>query len=212
MFENTLGFAVAGLDTNDALIIERVCEELGFRKLTTVSLVESLRAGLGPEACAVLFVPDHQLEQALSYAERLEERPRIVLICEGCSARTAFQYAQRGVDALLEKPLDTPQMIKCLDEILLGPSTLQRMAASQLGRYSLKDAQQLVREAMVLEALARTRGNRHAAARLLGVDRRAVQLALKELQAEDSDELCLPVWSSHRPLYAARGARSYAAR
>jgi hypothetical protein len=76
--------------------------------------------------------------------------------------------------------------------MLNGPSTLQRVAASQLGRYGLKDAQQFVRRAMLQEALDRTGGNRHATARLLRVDRRAVQLALKELGTDAGPNLALP--------------------
>src|SRR5690606_8743851 len=69
---------------------------------------------------------------------------------------------------------------------LHGPSALDRMAAAHLGRYGLKDAQHVVRRSMIAEALGRTNGNRHAAARLLRVDRRAVQLALKELEDIES--------------------------
>ena len=50
-----------------------------------------------------------------------------------------------------------------------------------VGAIGLRDAVLLLRGAMLEEALARVNGSRHAAARLLGVDRKAIQRLIADL-------------------------------
>ena len=52
---------------------------------------------------------------------------------------------------------------------------IERLGSWMVGRMGVKDAVRALRVAMHAEALARVRGNRKAAAKLLGVDRRLVQ-------------------------------------
>ena len=59
--------------------------------------------------------------------------------------------------------------------------TIAAVARTILGRVGVKEAQKAVRVEMFREALRLVGGNRHAAARLLRVDRRYVLKMLKEI-------------------------------
>ena len=60
----------------------------------------------------------------------------------------------------------------------------ERAAGVQLGRLNLKQAQETVRRNMFMRAMEVTQGNRHAAARLLGVDRRYVIMMADKYREE----------------------------
>ena len=69
-------------------------------------------------------------------------------------------------------------------------------ARRSVGSVNVVDAQRLVRCAMFAAALERTSGNRHAAARLLGVDRRYVtKMAKKATEAPEAamNEVVRPI-------------------
>lgn len=58
---------------------------------------------------------------------------------------------------------------------------LRRIAKLLVGSVGLREAVALLRGAMLEEALERGKGSRHAAARLLGVNRRAIQRLVADL-------------------------------
>ena len=57
------------------------------------------------------------------------------------------------------------------------------LARDLVGQLGLKEAQELLREEMYSEALARSGGSRRAAARILGINRRCVQRLVGALAA-----------------------------
>ena len=95
-----------------------------------------------------------------------------------------FDLAYSGVGAFLEKPFTPEALEQRITHISTGAPFLARLARAYVGVYGVLEAQRLVRHAMFQEALERTQGNRHAAARLLQVDRRAVQLMAAQLGCE----------------------------
>jgi DNA-binding NtrC family response regulator len=60
---------------------------------------------------------------------------------------------------------------------------LRKMARLLVGRVGLRDAVSMLRSAMVEEALERANGSRHGAARLLRVNRRAIQRHASEARS-----------------------------
>lgn len=76
--------------------------------------------------------------------------------------------------AELERPEQDERRIQTAEDALL------RAARENIGRRGVKEAQKAVRVEMFREAFRREKGNRHAVARLLGVDRRYVLKMLKE--------------------------------
>jgi len=64
-----------------------------------------------------------------------------------------------------------------------GKAMCRSMARTLVGRLGLKEAQELLRDEMYAEALARSGGSRRGAARVLGINRRCVQRLAAELVA-----------------------------
>jgi DNA-binding NtrC family response regulator len=125
--------------------------------------------------------------ELFALANRLPAPPATLAITGHASRELVFDLAYLGVSAFLEKPFTPDQF----EQRVLGithsaPQLLARLARAYVGVYGVREAQRLVRHAMFHEALERTNGNRHAAARLLQVDRRAVQLMAAQLGRESN--------------------------
>jgi hypothetical protein len=67
-----------------------------------------------------------------------------------------------------------------------GEAQCRELARLLVGRLGLKQAYQALRAAMYQEALQRAGGSRRGAARLLGIDRRCVQLYADEVGASSA--------------------------
>ena len=117
-------------------------------------------------------------------ALQLQSGPRLVALSSPqCPSELAFGLPQRGVRALLTKPVSAESISHALSAA--DPAEeLERVARARVGIIGAKEAQALVRKTMFQEALRRCRGNRHAAARMLRVDRRVVQIMFNTLEKE----------------------------
>jgi two-component system response regulator HydG len=126
--------------------------------------------------CDLCLGADSGLE-LFALANRLPVPPAMLAITGHAPRELVFELACSGVSAFMEKPFTPDQFEQRVSSISTrAPQLLARLARAYVGVYGVREAQRLVRHAMFHEALERTQGNRHAAARLLQVDRRAVQL------------------------------------
>lgn len=80
-----------------------------------------------------------------------------------------------GLFRILVRPLAPEAVADCVTASRDVRLSLTSLTRSLVGRVSMKDAQRVLRHSMSQLALRRTGGSRHAAAALLGVDRRYVQ-------------------------------------
>jgi ActR/RegA family two-component response regulator len=119
-----------------------------------------------------------RVERALRRAN-----PDALLIAVGPSVpgSAAFRLVSVGVCAYLDLPLDEERVQRCLHALTKPSDPLIHAAKREVGNRDLKQAQRAVRLSMCEEALERNGGSRRAAARTLGVDRRAVQKIAGEL-------------------------------
>lgn len=124
--------------------------------------------------------------RVIERARQLSPSPVLIAMSGAASRDEVFDLAMYGVAAFLDKPFTVARVQECLDRAALD-HPLERIARSEVGRAGAKEAQQRLREAMFREALQRTRGNRHAAARLLKVDRRIVQLMAAALNIRERE-------------------------
>jgi ActR/RegA family two-component response regulator len=178
---------IVGEDSrSDCSLLTHTLERLQIGPVAHAHDADAALTHLASHACDVVFLCARLAHTFLSRLAYVLSDARIILVGGALSPDDAFAYGQLGIDAWLPNPGDASAVLARLQAVLHGPSALDRMAAAHLGRYGLKDAQHVVRRSMIAEALGRTKGNRHAAARLLRVDRRAVQLALKELEDAES--------------------------
>ena len=152
-----------------------------------VTATDSAETGVGlarGNVQAILFdltmdrVEKMRIERALRRAN-----PAALLVAIGASlpGSAAFRLAAAGVTAFLDLPIDAEQVSNCLRSLAQPADLLIHAARVEVGQRDLKQAQRVVRLSMCQEALNRANGSRRAAARLLGVDRRAVQKIAVEL-------------------------------
>ena len=92
------------------------------------------------------------------------------------------------VDFYLEKPVDLPALKKCVEALKGGDTLLNRQLKHRVGLTSMKEMKNTLRKVMCEEAIRRSGGNRSAAARLLGVDRKVIQRMAVTEDSNDDEE------------------------
>jgi DNA-binding NtrC family response regulator len=129
-----------------------------------------LRPGIG------LVVTDAHLcdgtGDVLFSSARTLEPPPVFVIVQG---QELPEPVARLIEAHARAHFEDHATPPSAEEALIAAASLE------VGRLGVREAQDVVRRTMYLEALARTKGSRKAAARLLGVDRRAVQRIAADL-------------------------------
>lgn len=111
---------------------------------------------------------------------RNSRRAPFVLVTSRRAARARVaELLLTGADGYLEKPFTASDLAYALGRVD-GRADCGRTACKLVGRLGLKEAQEHLRHAMNREALRRTGGSKRAAARLLGITRRYVQLMLEQ--------------------------------
>ena len=108
--------------------------------------------------------------------------PLVIAVDGGAPRQMLFTLVEIGVERFLERGFSTEQLRDCLDRA--GKRSPIRCAArGEVGRTSLRSAQQELRQTMLREALVASHGSRRLAAKLLGVTRPAVQRMVRESES-----------------------------
>lgn len=169
-----------------------------LRDAGSVAECRALLASWSPELAVTGFALNDG--DAFDLLELLEERrvfaPVVVMRGPpGAAPRSedAFRLAQRGVRALVPRPiaaehlehlervgLDVPvapvaPIERAIDEILRAAPDLTPLLRAVVGHHSVHHVEEQVRATMVAEALARSHGNISYAARLLKISRQLLQ-------------------------------------
>lgn len=162
-------------------------ELLGLAPMLVRSPEEVLRGIAANPSCAAFpldaeRVAGRRLERVLRHAN-----PTVPLIAFGPIIRASVVCRLRsvGVAVYIDEGLTAREMAAQIGDAMDCPDRLVEAARAEVGRRDLKEAQRVVRLTMCAEAIARCGGSRRAAARLLGVDRRAVQKVVKQLEDPD---------------------------
>ena len=113
--------------------------------------------------------------------------PAFVAMSGVAGPEHAFELAQLGVRSYLRKPIHIEQVeVALADALHSRPDVVPHLRAA-VGRVPLRELEQLVRETMVSEAMAKTHGSRRGAARLLDVSRQLLQHMLRGSPGKRSD-------------------------
>lgn len=91
-----------------------------------------------------------------------------------------FRLAQMGVRAFVPKPATPAAIERALAAVLGAAPDLAPLVRTLVGWLGVHEAEDRVRATMVAEALARARGNRKSAARLLAISRQLLQHILRK--------------------------------
>lgn len=106
----------------------------------------------------------------------------LAVAMSGAAAPTqSFELAQLGVRTYLPKPLSLSALERAIDEVIAHPPELGPHLRSVVGQRGIHEVEEEVRSTMVREAMARSRGSRRGAARLLDVSRQLIQHMLRRL-------------------------------
>ena len=156
---------------------------LGFR-VRIVGSIKAAQAALaeGPPDLLVLDValPDGRAVDLLDFLQNVSPAPCVVAISGAAGPEESFELAARGVRAYLKKPLNLEELEAGITRALSEPPDLAAHVKSVVGRAPVHQVEQLVRDTMVQEALARGKGNRRQASRVLGISRQLLQHILRK--------------------------------
>jgi len=114
----------------------------------------------------------------------LRQPPLIVVTGTAPDPRCVFELAKAGAHAYLVPPVSAAAVHACLRRFSVS-SHLLEMVRPLVGHLGMKEIQARVRRALLLEAMARSKGSRRSAAQLLGVTRPAIQKWLRTLAADE---------------------------
>ena len=108
--------------------------------------------------------------------------PPFIVIVSTLPHPDLFDLAQAGARAYLPWPASPEKIRNCFRPLRETKPDLVNIATQLVGRIDLKEAQTLLRRAMLSRALMLSDGSLSAAARILGVTRPSVQRIIRENQ------------------------------
>jgi DNA-binding NtrC family response regulator len=169
---------------------ERLClaltdalTSLGFsvRVAGTVAAARAALAEASPDLLLLdVVLPDGRAVDLLDLVQDLSPAPCVVAISGAAGPEEGFELAARGVRAYLKKPVNLEELEAGITRALSEPPNLAPHVKSVVGRAPVHEVEQLVRDTMVREALARGKGNRRQASRVLGISRQLLQHILRK--------------------------------
>lgn len=109
-----------------------------------------------------------------TFASSLVPAPAVIAVSGAAGPEEAFALAQLGVRAYIPKA-EIAARIAEIAELARDVPPLAPVVKAQVGRRSVREVQEVVRDAMLDQALALERGSLSGAAKRLGVTRQAVQ-------------------------------------
>jgi len=171
--------------------LEKALGPWAIERRSAKNLVEARRELLEfrPELVVLDFMlPDGTARELLASRAAVAPLPVIVALSAYAEPLDAFELARLGVSAYLQKPIDLSTFDEAVRAALSTPPPLDVPARQAVGHIGLKDAEQVLREAMIDEALKRASGNRRGAARLLKISRELLQHVLRKLRDLRIDE------------------------
>lgn len=156
---------------------------LGFL-VREASSVKDAQTALCEESPDLLLLdvalPDGRAVDVLDIVDRLSPAPCIVAVSGAAGPDESFALASRGVRAYVKKPLNLVELEDAVRRALSEPPNLTPHVRSAVGRAPVHEVEQQVRDTMVREALARGKGNRRQASRVLGISRQLLQHILRK--------------------------------
>jgi two-component system, response regulator RegA len=124
-------------------------------------------------------LPDGDAFDVLMEARRLAKVPAVVAVSGAARPEESFHLAQLGVRQYLKKPVTAEALDAAVTAVITTPPDLEPYLRAMVGHRPVRDVEAEVRRTMVHEALARSRGSRRGAARLLALSRQLLQHILR---------------------------------
>jgi DNA-binding NtrC family response regulator len=173
------------VEDNDALrdAMAVTVRQLGADVLEASTAAEAIArlAERAPDlVIADVCLPDGSAHAVFEATRRLAPEPLKIGISGKASPEQAFELSLVGVRAYLAKPFSLKELRDAIERLRTEPPALEPVVRASVGHLPLREVTSRVRKSMIEEALARSRGSRSGAARLLDVTRQAVQQAISQ--------------------------------
>jgi two-component system, response regulator RegA len=160
-----------------ARLSERAAE---VRGAASVREAEGCLRGWRPDAIVLDFaLPDGDAFDVLRAVAELDTLPLLVVMSGVARPDQSFRLAQLGVRAFVAKPIEVAHLDLAFEVALREVPDLRPLLRAAVGHRSVHEVEEQVRATMVAEALARARGSRTSAARMLAISRQLLQHILK---------------------------------
>lgn len=151
------------------------------RGVASVAEAAALIRTWRPDAMVLDFqLPDGDGLDVLRLIADSGPLPAVVAISGAAEPGETFRLAQLGVRAFVPKPIQAEALQRALGVALDTAPDVVPIVRAAVGHAGIREVESLVRATMVSEALARVRGSRKAAARLLAASRQFLQHVLKK--------------------------------
>ncbi len=124
-------------------------------------------------------MPEGALE-LVDAAFTMRQSPIVFVTGNAPDPQCVFELAKAGAHAYLVPPVSAA-MVQASVRAFSVSSHLMKLVRPLVGHLGMKEIQTRVRQALLLDALARSNGSRRSAAQLLGVTRPAIQKWLRSL-------------------------------
>jgi two-component system, response regulator RegA len=131
-------------------------------------------------------LPDGSGLDVVRAALKRAPMPIVIAISGEATPAEAFQVAEAGARAYVEKPVSFARLLAEVEQASSSAPRLDPFVKAQLGHVDMKALNEGLRLELVREAMARCGGNVTQAAKLLHVTRQAVQQALRR-SSESTD-------------------------
>lgn len=160
----------------------------GFESLIVQRPRDALRA-MALRPTVAMFPLNAERVDGVRFERALHAaNPAVPIVGVGPTVRASIvcRLLSVGVASYLDRPVTAEEVAAELKTLSAGTDILAEAVRATVGVRDLKDMQRWVRFTMCAEALQRVRGSRRGAARLLGVDRRAVQKLVEQMQDSEA--------------------------
>jgi DNA-binding NtrC family response regulator len=162
----------AGAAQTTAEQVARVATEVHVA--TSIAEARALLA----ETLPALAVLDLDLDEEAGFELLSGHRghtPAWIVVSDDAEPIRAFRLGQLGVRSYLPKPLDTALLERALHAALEHAPDLTPHLRAAVGHLPVHEIERMARKTMMTEALARSRGSKTGAAKLLCVSRQLLQ-------------------------------------
>jgi DNA-binding response OmpR family regulator len=162
--------------------ISRLVKGWGAEALEAATVREAI-ALLHPAPDAILLdlnLGDGSGFEVLEEARSVWPAPVKVALSGVASPTDAFRLAGFGVRAYLQKPVSLEELEKAVSSACAHEPEITPLIQDSVGHVSVRQLQSEVRDVMLRQSLALSRGSRSGAARLLHVTRQAVQQMIRK--------------------------------
>jgi two-component system response regulator RegA len=151
------------------------------RGCRTVAAARTIVHGWTPDLVVLDFaLPDGDARAVLDLPELREPAPVVVAISGRAAPIESFELAQRGVRAFLSKPVTLDELEAAIELALSEAPNLEPHLRQTAGHRPLREVTDEVRDVLIDETLARSRGSRRGAARILATSRQLLQYLLRQ--------------------------------